>query len=289
MKTAGVEFRQLSRIAVTRGPGTFTGLRIGLSMARGLGISLGIPVIGISSLAAIAASAAGVRTVAVAARGGEFYHAAYDEEDREIVKPCVVRYAEVIKPPEANELSGLPRASRFAPLAAKLAPETHPPEPLYLRQPDIKPQYTVQRVDAQQLLAATLLAELHGESFETAWSRDEFSTMLAVPRTAALVISHGGEPAGFGLFRQAADEAEIIALATRPPLRRRGLGRSLMQEIERELKSSGAHYLFLEVAASNLPARALYARAGFHEAGRRKDYYARNGFREDALVLRKAL
>lgn len=289
MMAAALEFKQLDRICVTRGPGTFTGLRVGLSMARGLGVSLGIPVVGISSLAAIAASAQGVRAVVAGARGGEVYFAVYDAEGRESVAPCIVRGEDLMVPEDAVEVSSLPRASQFAVLAAGLAPEDHPPEPLYLRQPDIKPQYSVQRVDTGQLLASTLLAELHGESFEAAWSRDEFSTLLSVPRTAALIISHAGEPTGFGLFRQAADEAEILTLVMRPSYRRRGLGRSLMREIESELKSGGTQSLFLEVAASNTAARALYARAGFREAGRRKGYYARKGGAEDALVLRKPL
>jgi len=311
MKAAGVEFKQLARIAVTRGPGTFTGLRIGLAMARGLGLALGIPVIGVNSLAAIAypVGDGAARAVAIEARNGEIYFALYDEAGQEVIAPCVTKPDEAMKrlPPScialgsaADRLAGatgvsratggdLPRASSLARIAAHLAEETNPPEPLYLCQPDVKPQYTVQKVDETQLLAAMLLAEMHGESFETAWSRNEFSTMLAVPRTAALVISHGGEPAGFGLYRQAADEAEIITLATRPSFRRRGLGRALMKEIEGELKRGGTQSLFLEVAASNASARALYARAGFLETGRRKDYYVRAGFREDALMLRKAL
>lgn len=289
MAAAGVEFKQLARICVTRGPGTFTGLRVGLAMARGLGVSLGIPVVGVSSLAAIAAIAQGVRAVKAGARNDEIYFAVYDAGGSEIIAPRIARREEIEIPAGAVELSSLPRASQFAALAAGLAPEVYPPEPLYLRQPDIKPQYSVQRVDAEHLLASTLLAELHGESFETAWSRDEFSTLLSVPRTAALIISHAGEPTGFGLYRQAADEAEILTLAMRPSFRRRGLGRSLMREIESELKSGGTQLLFLEVAASNTAARALYARAGFSEAGRRKGYYARSGGHEDALVLRKSL
>jgi tRNA threonylcarbamoyladenosine biosynthesis protein TsaB len=47
MKKAGVEFDALDRIAVTRGPGSFTGIRIGLAAARGLGLATGKPVIGI--------------------------------------------------------------------------------------------------------------------------------------------------------------------------------------------------------------------------------------------------
>lgn len=310
MAAGGAAFKDLARIMVTRGPGTFTGLRIGLAMARGLGASLGLPVVAINSLAAIAAGAEqnAACGVAVSARNGEIYFAAYDAGRGEIVPPRLTRAAEAAKllpqdclilgsGADAEDFAALariegrdlPRASRFAHLGANLDPVAHPPDPLYLRQPDIKPQYSLQLVEDEQPLAATLLAQLHGESFERAWSRDEFSTLLAVPQTAALIISHGGEPAGFGLFRRAADEAEIITLAMRPEFRRRGLARALLGEIERRLETEGARALFLEVACSNDAARALYSRGGFREAGRRKDYYDRSGGREDALVLRKAL
>lgn len=54
VREAGLQFGDLDRIIVTIGPGTFTGVRIGLAMARGLGLALGIPVIGIDTLTAIA-------------------------------------------------------------------------------------------------------------------------------------------------------------------------------------------------------------------------------------------
>ena len=62
--------------------------------------------------------------------------------------------------------------------------------------------------------AAKLLAEIHGESFDTAWSEAAFSEMLAVPGTHAVVISSQNNPAGFVLFRKAADEAEILTICT---------------------------------------------------------------------------
>src|SRR5262245_44701860 len=82
MEKAGLEFSDLARIAVTVGPGTFTGTRIGVAAARALALSTGLGVVGVSSLAVmadIAADEIGVRptgedlTVAVDARRGEVY------------------------------------------------------------------------------------------------------------------------------------------------------------------------------------------------------------------------
>ncbi len=59
MVEARVAFDQLSAIGVTRGPGAFTGVRIGLSTARGLGLALGIPVIGVTCFEVYVAALAG--------------------------------------------------------------------------------------------------------------------------------------------------------------------------------------------------------------------------------------
>src|SRR5690606_32388544 len=91
---------------------------------------------------------------------------------------------------------------------------------------------------------------------------------------------------GFILMRVAADEAEILTLAVRPAARRAGLGGRLVGEGVLTATARGAGRVFLEVAEDNAAARALYARTGFAEAGRRRGYYARaDGGRRDALLL----
>ena len=92
---AGLSYRDLDRIAVTVGPGTFTGIRIGVSLARGLGLVLSIPVVGISTLAALSHTAIadgfggdGVAVVLDAKRG-EFYGQAFDEAGEELCPPIV--------------------------------------------------------------------------------------------------------------------------------------------------------------------------------------------------------
>ena len=128
---------------------------------------------------------------------------------------------------------------------------------------------------------AVRLAERHAAAFSAPWDAPAFEALL--DQTGVFVIE---EPEGFILLRAVADEAEILTLAVCPPARRRGLGARLVRDGATEAASRGAGRLFLEVADDNAAALALYARAGFAEAGRRPGYYARpDGGRQDALIL----
>lgn len=99
-----------------------------------------------------------------------------------------------------------------------------------------------------------------------------------------------GDARCFALVRVVADEAELLTIATRPDQQRRGLARGCMAAWMAEAAARGAAQAFLEVAEDNAPARALYARLGFAETGRRRGYYGRDGAPAvDAIVMARAL
>lgn len=129
------------------------------------------------------------------------------------------------------------------------------------------------------------LAAIHAEAFagprEAPWSEAAFADLLEQPGVFA--IDSAG---GFILMRAVADEAEVLTLAVRPAARRGGQGAWLVGEGVLAAAARGATRVFLEVAEDNAAARALYAKAGFVEAGRRPGYYAgADGRRRDALLL----
>ncbi|WP_368040633.1 GNAT family N-acetyltransferase [Roseicella sp. DB1501] len=131
---------------------------------------------------------------------------------------------------------------------------------------------------------AAALAALHAEAFPPAeaWGPDAIALMLGLPGAFGLWIPE----AGFVLARAAGGEAEILTLAVRPAARRQGHGARLLAAALAGAAARGAAAMFLEVAAGNAPAQALYAGQGFAEVGRRRRYYADGS---DALVLRRDL
>ena len=148
-RQGGVRPTQLESIAVGTGPGSFTGLRMGLATARALSLALGVPVAGVSTLRALAAGARGALPL-VDARRGELF--VLDGEPR-VARPddvdvagqlCVgdgaVRYREELErrgaeiPPDDDERH-LPRARYHVELAGDYGP-AELVEPIYLRVPD---------------------------------------------------------------------------------------------------------------------------------------------------------
>ena len=127
---------------------------------------------------------------------------------------------------------------------------------------------------------ASLLARLHATAFEAPWDEAAFADLLGQAGVFGLATDDG-----FILCRTVVDEAEILTLAVRPEARGQGLGLKLVSAAAEVAKAAGAVSLFLEVAEDNRAARALYHRAGFAEAGRRKAYYKTAQGPVDALIL----
>jgi ribosomal-protein-alanine N-acetyltransferase len=129
-----------------------------------------------------------------------------------------------------------------------------------------------------------VLAALHALAFPPAerWGPAAFAAQLALPGVFGLLLPD----AGLVLARVAADEAEILTLGIVPPARRAGHGAGLLCAAETRAAGAGARTMFLDVAADNIAARALYEAAGYETVGRRTRYYADGA---DALVLAKDL
>ncbi|MGC4024574.1 MAG: N-acetyltransferase [Mesorhizobium sp.] len=161
-----------------------------------------------------------------------------------------------------------------------------------MRLPFLSRDYALETLDPSH---ADMLAELHREDFVRPWSAEEFISLLSEGPVFGFAAREVGYPnqdiAGFVLARQAAGEAEILTVAVARTRRREGLGWRLMDAVLRKLHADRAEALFLEVDETNLPAVGLYRRLGFHQVGKRPNYYESKGphGRTNALVMRRDL
>jgi len=168
MAEASVAFNNLDRIGVTVGPGSFTGLRVGLSVARGFGLVLKKPVIGITTLEAIAAGCAdpdgqGRLLVALKAKGDEVYAQYFSAQGTPDGEPAVYRIDDLVNTIGDNDMlagsaamdlaeragldhsrvvseAAFPNIADVARLGLSAPAKQGAPGPLYLRPPDATPQ-----------------------------------------------------------------------------------------------------------------------------------------------------
>ena len=164
-------FSGLDRVAVTVGPGSFTGVRIGVSAARAVGLATGVPVVGVTTLSALMAPVIAfprsrLVVAAIDARGGRVFAQAIAPNGRTIIQPGILTIREIVRSlgsagvlvlgPGAAGLaseawsvgldvrlhdgSPLPDIGWVARLGAASRPGEALPKPLYLAPPDARPQ-----------------------------------------------------------------------------------------------------------------------------------------------------
>lgn len=164
-------FGSLDRVAVTVGPGSFTGLRIGISAARAVGLATERPVVGVTTLSALIApflieSRAQLVVAAIDARGGRVFAQALAPSGRTVITPAILSVRDVVRalgsgpvtlvgsgaPAIAAEALSVGLDARVHPdgpspdiawiarLGAAAEPDEAMPKPFYLASPDARPQ-----------------------------------------------------------------------------------------------------------------------------------------------------
>ena len=230
------------------------------------------------------------------ARRGLVYLQAF-EDGRALGEPDVVPIADAARRlaalrdltlvgPGAHLLAGAAAAARGSTLAAR---QTSPrsADSRERAEPAARPAAALPAGARRQADAAVMLrpatradgpalAELHAAAFDAPWPADDILRFAEDRGGFALAVEDGdGALAGFILCRLIAGEAEVLTLAVRPAARRRGIGRALLEAALAARRSRPQTAMFLEVAADNPAAVALYEGAGFETVGRRAGYYGR--------------
>ncbi len=133
------------------------------------------------------------------------------------------------------------------------------------------------KADLDEVLA------IEAASYPLPWAREHFLDEIGSPFAFPMVALDGqGRVAGYICPTLLLDEGDIRNVAVRTDLRGKGVGQLLVEKVIAECRDHGATFVGLEVRVSNLPARALYRKLGFVEAGIRSKYYE-NG--EDAILM----
>lgn len=175
MAEADCDFNDLSKIAVTLGPGSFTGVRAGIATARGLALATHVPLAGVSSLAVMARGCVrrlaalqveGAFAIAHDARRNEIYVQAFGADGESLSEAQLLPSENALEtlPTGITLIAGsgaaalisegakqdrrlvavlpnlLPEAADLALIAVTMEPQDRPPAPIYLRPPDAKPQ-----------------------------------------------------------------------------------------------------------------------------------------------------
>lgn len=171
MDQAAIDFSELDRIAVTTGPGSYTGLRVGISAARGIALAAGKAAIGLSTLASLAAPLIAEDdtthvVAAIDARHDHVYLQIFGTGGRTLVAPRIATLRDALRaaiagptriigsgapllakewpkdaePPLLVDARSAPDIAWVARLGAAAAEGYGPPKPLYLRAPDAQPQ-----------------------------------------------------------------------------------------------------------------------------------------------------
>ena len=134
---------------------------------------------------------------------------------------------------------------------------------------------------------AALMQQAFPQAYGEGWSAAQLRGVLSLPQVGGERLLQDDKLVGFSLFRQVADEAELLLVAVLPALRGQGLGRQLVDRVATAALAGGAASLFLEVRDGNQAAQRLYGHMGFAPIGQRKAYYrGADGQPHDAVTMR---
>ncbi len=313
--------RDIDVIGVTVGPGSFTGLRIGIATAKGFGDMLNIPLIPLSSLDALALNYKGYRGILVPildARKSQVYAAVYDNRKGEMKKlleetavdpltdlaAVLEEFDDILFFGDAVEnwhgaieerygkrctfgvdpYHGIRGAALIALTAgAERAVSAEEILPKYIRGVDAVAKFADVTIDEMKAADIEELLVLEKTAFPVPWTENMFKNELSNAYGRYWVLRSNQRITAYGGFWLVCGECHITNIAVHEDFRRQGQGKAILEHLIQMAQLYGAHDITLEVRPSNEAALTMYQRHGFLQKGLRKHYYEDNG--EDAVIM----
>ena len=127
------------------------------------------------------------------------------------------------------------------------------------------------------------VAALEQEVFSKPWSKKSFADSIAKPENLYLTAYEAGELVGYCGLWGVGDEGQITHVCVKASARGKGIGKALVLAMLEKGRERGLQAFTLEVRVGNTPARELYKKVGFAEAGIRKGFY--DAPKEDAMIM----
>ncbi|MBQ3414033.1 MAG: tRNA (adenosine(37)-N6)-threonylcarbamoyltransferase complex dimerization subunit type 1 TsaB [Clostridia bacterium] len=319
---ANLELKDIDLIVSDIGPGSFTGIRIGVATAKAFSDSLNINCVGISSLEALAYNVKenGFICSIIDCKNDNCYYALYKLENgfysciinpkadtldnalidlKNITEPIFfvgdgsIIYKEKIQ-------TSLPN-SKFANnnnidtynlgLAGlnlyKSGIYNSNVLPLYLRKPQAERQMEEKenQINISQMTLADLesIKDILISEFDDFWTESIFKEELKSDNSNYIVAKNGlNKIVGFGGYKILVDNADIMNIVTKKSARNTGIGTLILKNIIELIKFQNINHIILEVNENNIPAINLYKKFGFETIAERKNYY--NGT-DNAIIM----
>lgn len=296
LKKRNVRPEEIVGIGVSIGPGSFTGLRVGLSFATALSLSLNIPIKGIITLEGMVASVEkdGIYFPMIYARTGMVFCGKYKKESNRVKVIEGPKVKDVREIREENMFgSGYERYKDILPPSPKITYFTSlgvaylakekiekgdvdsisslellyisPSEAERKRRGEIKIR-RMEKGDLKDIL------EIERSSFKSPWSMEEFLYILSLPESHCFVAYEDGI-LGYIVGKEEGEKMYLMNIAVRKDKRRMGIGKALLFEFIKECERIGMKEIYLEVRISNEPAIELYKLFGFRIDGIIPYYY----------------
>ncbi len=317
LSSIGLEVGALDYCACVSGPGSFTGVRIGMSVAKAFAFSLRIPLVVVTSLELLAYSLAKIDKPVCAvinAGSGLVYHQMFDiDSKKSLYQPRVDTvkhlqgflhanyndYLEFVYN-DNNEKAVLKEFGKSKPYSAKtlltLTKEkierkefTDPVSaaPLYLRVSQAEQllgkSSKLKRASIDNL-AEILALEGQNDEWDLSWNEIGIRQSFDNPSYACFLYEIGDQSKGLVSVMMLGDEAEILRVVVENSVRLQGVASKMLNELFVTLNKQGVKKVFLEVNNQNYPALSLYKKLGFKEISRREEYYGKG---EDAILMQK--